>query len=399
MNEYEDDTYVIIDNLYPIVAKSLETNTSKLKNAIFEFINNNTDQLYASAPYDIIYFSQKDEDNIFKALDINKADVIEILKDSFFWKLAYKPEAAKEPYVEILICAIRYFIKKGNTQMAELTSIFLAFSGKFYASIYSGVIFTKASPSKYRAVMDYVINNLLTDKFSIKTEKNVFGAVKLLCDTWIKTYKDILVGHSTDDEIGKKLIQQLRERIRSFLAKIAKVYYKAYADKNYLNYETDNVDTENTKEFRITDNDSLKATRYTENTMNYLTTNEVSLKICTTARNQDIKATELKDIIDSIISNKDNFDSLYRAINIIICDFIRNYPDKSIGGVDFIYHTLKAKPNTKDKYIIELYSIINNWLDENSPNYRKRKSRVATAINYRKAVLAYLAFAVNYASK
>ena len=396
MDKYSNTTSVIIDKLYPVIAKSLDKNLSKFKNNIFDFINDNSSQLYDVAPYDVIYFKQKDIDNIFKSLGITEQEVIEIMRDCFFWKIPYNPPAAKEPYVLVCMMAIRYCLIQKKKKEAELITIYLAFSGKFYASLFTGVVFTKVAPSKYKTVMDYVVNNMLTDKFSLRTQGNVFGAIKLLCVTWLDTYGNDLIGKIDDDEVGK-MIQQLRDREKSFLMNIAKLYYSAYENKNYLNYETDNLS--DGAEFRITDNDSLKATRYTETAINYLVTNSVSLNICNKCKDQNIKATEVKDIMESILSDKNNLNDLYRVVNILICDFMRNYPNKSVGSVDFIANSIKMKPNTKDAYILEMKKIILNWLDENSPNYRRRKSRVATAISYYKAVLMYLVLAISYSAK
>lgn len=396
MDKYSNITSVIIDKLYPIIAKSLDKNLSKFKNNIFDFINDNSSQLYDVAPYDVIYFKQKDIDNIFKSLGITEQEINEIMKDCFFWKIPYNPPAAKEPYVLVCMMAIRYCLINKKKKDAELITIYLAFSGKFYASLFTGVVFTKVAPSKYKTVMDYVVNNMLTDKFSLRTQGNVFGAIKLLCVTWLDTYGDYLIGKPDDDEVGK-MIQQLRDREKSFLMNIAKLYYSAYENKNYLNYETDNLSDGD--EFRITDNDSLKATRYTENAINYLVSNSVSLTICNKCKDQNIKATEVKDIMESILSDKNNLKDLYRVVNILICDFMRNYPNKSVGSVDFIANSIKMKPNSKDAYILEMKKIILNWLDENSPNYRRRKSRVATAISYYKAVLMYLVLAISYSAK
>lgn len=396
MDKYSNITSVIIDKLYPIIAKSLDKNLSKFKNNIFDFINDNSSQLYDVAPYDVIYFKQKDIDNIFKSLGITEQEINEIMKDCFFWKIPYNPPAAKEPYVLVCMMAIRYCLINKKKKDAELITIYLAFSGKFYASLFTGVVFTKVAPSKYKTVMDYVVNNMLTDKFSLRTQGNVFGAIKLLCVTWLDTYGDNLIEKPDDDEVGK-MIQQLRDREKSFLMNIAKLYYSAYENKNYLNYETDNLSDGD--EFRITDNDSLKATRYTENAINYLVSNSVSLTICNKCKDQNIKATEVKDIMESILSDKNNLKDLYRVVNILICDFMRNYPNKSVGSVDFIANSIKMKPNSKDAYILEMKKIILNWLDENSPNYRRRKSRVATAISYYKAVLMYLVLAISYSAK
>ena len=244
--------------------------------------------------------------------------------------------------------------------------------------------------------MDYVINNMLTQKHDLKSQGNMFNAIRSMVITWLNTYGDNICSNDTTDADFGTIIQQLRDREKSFLMNIAKLYMQAYENKNYLNYETDNLS--DTKEFRITDNDSMRATRYTENTINYITSNNVSLEICNKCKDSNIKATEVKDIMESIISNKENIDKLYRVVNILICDFMRNEPGKSVGSIDFMANSLKMKPNTKDKYIIEMKTIILDWLNENSPSYRKRKSRQATAISYYRAVLMYIVLAISYSA-
>lgn len=396
MADYSKVTYVIIDKLYPLVEKALEKNLNKFKSCIAEFINNNHKQLYDVGPYDVIYFRRSDVDKLFKALDITENEVISIMQDCFFWKIPYNPPCAKEPYILVLMCAIRYFLKTKKQKEAELTSCYLAFSGKVYASLFVGAAFPKAPPSKYRTVMDYVINNKLTNKHTLKVEGTLFGAIKAQVNTWLGTYGGDLIGRPDDDEVGK-MIQQIRDRVKSFLMNIAKLYYEAYNDKLYLNYETDNLS--DGKEFRITDNDSLRATRYTENAINYMVMNAVSLQLCNKCKDENVKASEVKDIMTAIITDKKNLDELTRVVNILICDFMRVYPGKSINSVDFMAHSLVQKPNTKDKYIIELNNIIVSWLDENSPNYRRRKNRIATANSYKRSCLTYITLAIVTANK
>ena len=60
------------------------------------------------------------------------------------------------------------------------------------------------------------------------------------------------------------------------------------------------------------------------------------------------EATEVKDIMESILADKENLDDVTRVTNILICDFMKNNPDKSINSIDFISHSIKSKPNTKD---------------------------------------------------
>ena len=387
-----NDSDILIKKLYKFISDSLDKNDKKFQANIAKFINTHHDKIFDIAPYDIIYFNQTDVDNMYNSLDITEEQVINIIKECFFWEIPYNPQCAKEPYVLVLIMAIRYYLKNNKTKHAEITSIYLAFSGKFYASIYGGIAFKYAPPSKNKAAMDYVINNVLSDKFDLKKEGTVFGAVKSLCITWLDTYRSILVSNdSSDDDFGK-VIQQLRDRERSFLMNIAKPFYDACANKNYLNYETDNLDE---KEFRITDNDAALASRITENTINYMTSNYVSLEICNKCKDVNVKATEVKDIMESILGDNNNLSKIRRVLNIIICDFMRNYPGVKVKSIEFVSYTMKSKPNTKDPLLHELKETILTWLDENSPAYRKRKSRKATQISYYKSILLYFTLIIN----
>lgn len=397
--DYGKDTYAMVDYVYPMVEASLNKNSNlyKFKSAIAEFINYNHSQLYDIAPYDIIYYRAADEAKIWNALGISSNDIKSVMSSHCgFWNKPYNPNAAKEPYVVAIMMCIRYFLKHKKQKEAEITSLYLAFTGKFYASLYGWDAFPKVSPSKYRTVMDYVVNNMLTNKHDLKSTGNVIGAVTSLSKTWLGKYGDDLKDRICDDDVGKQ-IQQLRDRERSFLMNIAKLYYQAYENKNYLNYETDNLSDGD--EFRITDSDSLKATRYTENAVNYMTSNAVSLRICNMCKDNIVKATEVKDIMQSIIMEKENLNDIYRVTNILVCDFISQYPTKSINSVDFLAHSIKAKPNTRKDYIIELNQIITRWLDENSPNYRRRKSRPESEMSYRRSCLNYIALCIVNSNK
>jgi hypothetical protein len=74
---------------------------------------------------------------------------------------------------------------------------------------------------------------------------------------------------------------------------------------------------------------------------------------------------------------------------------MKNNPGKSVHSLEFISYSIKAKPNTKDKNLIRLKTIILSWLDENSDQYRKRKNRPATAISYYKCILKYFVIVIN----
>lgn len=391
-SKYNGDTTVIEDKIQSMVSKSILTSNNRIRQVIQKFFESNSEQIYDIAPFDNIYYKKTDIDDLFKALGLTENDIKTVMEDCFYWNIPYNPQAAKEPYVVTCISLLREYKKKKMDKDAELISIYLAFSGKFYASIFGGVAFPKAPPSKHRAVMEYVVNNMLSNKFILKEKGTMFGAIQSIVQTWISFYEQDLKGDQNDEEIGK-MIQQLRDRIKSFLMNIARMYNKAYEEKLYLNYESQ-VDSDNPAEFRLTDNDSAKAARYTDASVKYLMSHTVNLQICQRCKDQNISATELKSIMESILTNGENTNDVYRVVNILICDFMRYYPDKEVGSVDFIAHSIKAKPNTKDKYIIELQDIVVKWLTDNSVNYRRRRKRPATDASYKRAVILYITLVI-----
>ena len=204
---------------------------------------------------------------------------------------------------------------------------------------------------------------------------------------------------STTDEEYVYMIQQLHVRIKSFMKNIATAYYKAYSDKDasYMTYDSDMDDGEGN--FRIADNDSLKAESAVIRTIDYLTSNDIDYRLCKMSSDVNVKTEEIKNIIECIVKNTDNLDEMIELVRIIVSSYFIQSKDKDVRDIDFITFTLRAKPNSKDKNEIRKREIIEGWLDKNSPAYRRRKSRVVTKISYNKAVLTYFTLVIQTAAK
>jgi hypothetical protein len=289
---------------------------------------------------------------------------------------------------------VRYYYLKKMKKETELSMIYLAFSGKFYPSIHYGS-YPEAPPEENRYIMEYVINEKLTNKFDIKREGSVFGAIKSICLTWLDTYNDRL--KSCDDEDVVYLIQQLHNRIKSFMKNIAEVYYEVYENKDaYFVYSNDNLSEDN---YHLADNDSLKIERAVENTMSYIASSSVDYNICKMSSDSNVKTDEVKSIIETILSDNMNIPDVKELIRIIITEYFVNSKTKDIRDIDFITTSIAAKPNTKNKNILRQRQIIESWLDTNSPAYRKRKSRQATKNSYFKSILTYFTLIIHTSSK
>lgn len=386
-------TTVAVDELYPLVETSLKNNLPAYKKVIQNYIESRSEDLYDIAPFKRLPFLADDIDALFKALKINKKQVTTILSHTYYWNINFNPRAAKDEFTMVMMMAIRYFVLNKDRKNAEISAIYLAFSGKFYPSIHSQKF--KYPPDKNRHVMEYVVNNVLTQKFDLKREGSLFGAIRSICRTWLDTYESKF--KNPDDEDVADMIQQLHGRIKSFMGNIATQFYKVYAEKDkYMTYSSDSNDDDS---FRIADSDSLKAERCVENAMSWITGHNVNHQICYNVHDSNVKTDEIQSIIESIQDDPDNLPLIKELLGIIVFEFFTNSDVKDVKTIKFITYTVAAKPNTKNKNIIRQKQIIEGWLDENSPQYRKRKSREATKSSYYKSVLMYYAYVINQSNK
>ena len=386
---------VILKQIYPKVSNKIKNNQSKYKQCLARFVDKRSTELYDIAPCDRIYFGIEDLEDYYKSTGINEKEVESALSNTYYASIGnFNPRAAKDPFTIAQLCVVRYYFLQKKQKELELSCIYLAFSGKFYPSIHHGS-FPKVQPSEYRHVMEYVINNELSNKYDIKSQGSVFKAILSICNTWVKTYDDRF--KSFEDEDCVYLIQQLHDRIKSFMKNIAEIYYRVYADKDkYLAYSSDNLSDDN---YRIADNDSLRIERCVENTMSYINNTSVDYKLCKMASDSNVKTDEVKSIIESILNNNDNVPEIKELVRIIIAEYFVNSKTKDVRDIDFITKSITPKPNTKNTNILREKQIIEGWLCENSSAYMRRRSREATKNSYFKSVLTYFVLLIHNSNK
>ena len=389
------NTDALVKQLYPLVSNSMSRNTNKFKQVVSRFIDKRAPLLYDTCPCDRIYFGVEDKEDFYKSMGISEKEVNSILQKTYYYNIAnFNPKAAQDEFTVTILMIIRYFYLKKMKKELELATIYLAFSGKFYPSIHYGS-YKVVQPSEYRHIMEYVINNKLSNKYDIKREGSVFGAVRSISLTWLDTYADKL--KDCDDEDVVYLIQQLHNRIKSFMVNIAQVYYDVYNNKDeYMTFDSDNMGEES---YRLADNDSLKIERHVESTMSYLNNTSVDYKICKMASDSNVKTDEVKGIIELILNDNDNLPLIKELVRLIISEYFVNSKEKDIRDIDFITFSITPKPNSKNPGVLRQKEIIESFLSENSPAYRKRRSREATKNSYHKSILTYFVLLIHNANK
>lgn len=386
---------VILESIYPIINNKIKLNINKYRQCIGRFIEKRSKDLYDIGPFERIYFGKDDIEDFYNSIGINEKEITTNLSNTYYFnKPAFNPRAAKDEFTIAMMCVIRYFYINNMKKELEISSTYLAFSGKFYPSVHSGS-FPKVAPGEHRHVMEYVINSRLSNKFDIKREGSLFNAIKSICITWINKYDDKL--KRFDDEDVVYLIQQLHDRIKSFMKNIAEEYYKVYKDKDsFMTYDSDDMSEDN---YRLADNDSLKIERHVEKTMNYINTGSIDYKICKMASDSNVKTDEVKSIIETIFSDNTNMPEVKEFIRLIISTYFKESKDKDVRDFNFISRSITPKPNSKDPDVLRQKEIVESWLNESSAAYRKRKSREATKSSYHKSVTTYFVLLIHSANK
>ena len=391
---YKADTTAIKDKLYPLVEESMKSSSIKnaYKSTINDFMSKRAEALYDTLPCDRIICSEIEMDNLFKAVKIPKEKVTEVIKETYYGNLDhFTPLAAKHEFTILQQCIIRYFVLEKQSKDAELAMLYLAFSGKFYPSLHY-----RSYPLvvPVRHIMEYVVNNQLTNKFDLKTKGNVIGAVKSVGCTWLDAYKDKFKSYTDEDLVY--LIQQLYSRIGSFIKNIATEYYKVYDNKDsYITYQSDSFDAD---DFHLADSDTLRISKATEATINHINSYGVEYKLCSMCSNTDITPSECKAVIESIVNNKDNIITMKELISIMIALYYETGKN-DLTDINFITFTIAPKPNAKQKEIVRLKDIIEEWLSESGTAYVRRRSRLATKNSYERAVKLYFALVIHNSNR
>lgn len=391
---YDADTSAIRDRLWPLVKEAMDKPSTRkdYKNLINNFVSARSKDLYDSVPCSRIVCSEMEMDKLFDVLKIKKSIVTDIIKDTYHGNISnFKPLAAKHEFTVTMLTIIRYFLLNKMEKDRELATIHLSFSGKFYPSLHYR---SYPTVTPVRHVMEYVVNNRLSMKFDLSVHGSIFGAIKSVSNTWISSYEDRF--KDFDDEDTVYLIQQLYSRIGSFIKNIAEEYYDVYENKDlYIVYSSDSLDSD---DFHLADNNTLKIGKYTESVVNAINHNGVDYKICKMCSNSDITPNECRAVIESIISNRDNIPTMKELISLMISLYFSS-GEQDLSDIKFITYTIAPKPNAKQKEIVRVKDIIEQWLCESGTAYMRRRSRVATKNSYERCVRMYFALVIHNCSR
>ena len=194
------NTTALKDKLYPIVKEAFDKPSTRnaYKEVINSFMTTRSDDLYDSLPCDRLVCNESTMDELFPKIKIDKKTVTDIMLQTYFGTIDhFKPLCAKHEFTLLQVCIIRYFVLNNMPKDAELATIYLSFSGKFYPSLHYRSY--PIAPAKH--VREDVGNNVLTSKYDLKTYGNVIGAIKSVGKTWLDAYKSKFKSFTDEDVV------------------------------------------------------------------------------------------------------------------------------------------------------------------------------------------------------
>ena len=387
------ETTGILRIAYPEVESKFSNsgNLNKYKRFMAEFISKRQKQLYANIPNQMILYSYDDINKWFAVSGVDKTVIKVAIKDTYYAKVpAFNPSYAKDESTIALLCMVRYFHLHKMEKELNLALLNMAFSGKFYPSIFYRSF--KYEPADY--VMDYVVNHMLSNKYDIIRYGNVIGAVKSSVEKWYGTYKDRFASFNDNDVCY--LLQQLHNRIGSFIINIAELYYEAYENKDsYITYDSDNVSED---DYHLADNDSFKINRIVDNTMTELCSKNIDFINCRRAANSMVRFEELKSILDCLLGKNENLPLIREYVTLMVSTYFQQAKFKDVKDIAFISYSIKAQPNSRDKYILRKRELIDQILINNAEDFQRRRNRAATESSYYRAFNAYMALMIKKAN-
>ena len=387
----KNNTSVIRDTIYPKIDRVLSTTTGvkSFVKTVGDFINDRNDALFTVLPINRIPYTSQERDTMYKVFQITNTELKNAVDNTYYGDInKFNYRVAQDPLTILMMCVIRYFILKKDQKKLDLAIIYICFSGKYYPSIHFASF--RIPPQEF--VMEYVIHNEMDKRFYLKKSGSVINSIATRGKRWVTTYQSKFKDFDDDDILY--LTVQLKTRIKSFIINIATLYYKAYANKDYIVYNSDNDDPDAGSEYHLANSDSFLAEKCINNTISRITTSGVEYKICKLCSNATVKTDEIKSIMESIINEKSNIPLVRDIISSLVYSYFASYEDKNVTTTRFIVYSITPKPNTSDKNLIKTKETVINWLEAGSAAYRKKQHRLASKNDFIKSIMMYFALSI-----
>lgn len=384
-------TYIAVERLYPKVEAVLSTprGDAMFKRLVGSFIDKNGDRLKTPGPQYMIIFADNDKAEYFKLFNTSAQEitymVVEItqkLNGSDFKLLR------QNPVFWLFVCVIRYYTLHKDQKGVNTTLAIYALAA--YPSIFQK--YFKYGVSDVGA-MEYTINTL-TNKYIIKKESHIFGALTYSIGQSYKFLKDSITDGPDAEFI--RFIQRIRNDQNSMFKKICDQYTKNHNAGLTL---TTALDTgEDGQIIDSYENDTSQVEAAAQAIFLPMLTNGINLQYVTAcSKMAGISFVDTRFFLSQILVNSQG-EKIKKFIEAII--FLWMYDNKKsraeINTSAFLTWAaeLFRKTNSNDPNISNIKKTLNEW-GEMSGLHQKFQ-REASRINYKKAIFYYFILSIQY---
>lgn len=382
--ESKSSNSVLLNELYPLIEKGLSKpeNVGKIRRAVSDYLDRNTDKLTTLGPVYRTIFSENDMNKIYEAIEVNPEEIKRIVQSSPTIKGQWK--IMNNIFNPTIAMVIRYFTIKNNQEMITSTLIYLTLS--MYPSLHFK--YFKHEPNEQ--IMNYTINNL-SNKFKIKQMGTMYHALIDTTQVCYKTNSNKLV-RGTDKDIVDFIMDE-KTRLNSLLKKVANEFYKNSEQGKYMNLDNDSMDEDN---YHEADSNTFAVERLTNNVVLKLTVEGPNMKLVNVAANIcKVSVSELRNYVNTkvISENRDEIRVIVESI-LFLYIFDSQNTIQEVNSNKFLMYCLETykKSNTTDENIIKIKKVLDKWLEELG-TYKKTQ-RFATINSFRRALFLFFVLSI-----
>lgn len=378
------DDSVLVHTLYGRVEQALakKENSMVIKRAVSSYLDRNNDKLTTAGPVHRPIFSDMDMEQMYHATGIQPADLKDAVKQSTY--IQTKWVTMQKPMNVLLPLVIRYYLKTKNSEMANITLIYLTLS------MYPLLHFRYLKYGANEQIMNYTVNNL-SNKFKLKQLGTVYAALIETTQKALQLHHDRLIKGTDKDVVD--FINDVQTRISSFLKNIASEYYANHEKKLYLNLDSDNYEEDN---YHEADSNTFAVERLTNKVALNLVVDGPNMRYVQTAANLcQVSVSELRNYVNTMVigEKREDIRNIIEAI-LFLYIFDSHNSVQEINSSKFMMYCIETykKSNTTDENIIKIKKILDSWLEELG-TYKKTQ-RLATINNFRRALFMFFVFTI-----
>ncbi len=375
---------VLTKELYPLVEKGLskKENVTKLKKAITDYFDRNTDKLSTAGPSQRTIFSERDMEKLYEAIEVTPAEIKAIVAKSPQIKSQWK--IMNNAFNPAIAMAIRYFTITNNKEMVTMLLIYLTLS--MYPSLHYK--YFQFEPNEQ--IMNYTINNL-SNKFKVKQTGTIYNAMLETTQVCYNTNTTKITRGKDKDLVD--FIMDEKTRLNSLLKKIANEFYENNEKGHYLNLDEDVI---NDEVYHEADSNTFAVSRTTDKVVLKLITQGPDMRLIkTSAQICKVSSSELRNYVNTMVigKNREDIRSIVESI-LFLYIFDAQNTIQEINSNKFLIYCLETykKSNTTDPNIINIKKILDSWL-EDLGTYKKTQ-RFATINSFRRALFLFFVLSI-----